>query len=213
MAQKRRRAKRLRRVRVGDPAFLKACAALDGGMHGFNAAGHRRREAEDLYRLPVRCLRRNHAANGARPCRRPGCGQELDGVVPKSLEFLIQSSESPTVLDLAEFRERMMRRAEHWKSLAHAAVAERTEPEQRGLRRQQLLDPLLEKAGIPSDDAWAERAETTQTGTRRETTGPAKPRNSVRRLGRFSPKRWEYHPPNCPSNSPGGHCARLSHTM
>jgi hypothetical protein len=70
------------------------------------------------------------------------------------------TAEASTALDLAEFRGRLMRRAEHWKSEAHATVAAQTEetPEQRALRRQRILDPLLERASISSNDAWAARA-------------------------------------------------------
>ena len=169
-AKRRRSTKRLRRVKVSDPAYLKARAVLDAGMHQFNAAGHSRREAEDYIVSQFdgsaeMMLHTVHDRAGVLTL-----AQALDGLVPKSLEFLIQwaglaripTSESPTALDLAEFRERLLRRAEHWKSMAHAAVAERVEetPAQRGLRRQQILDPLLKVAGITSDDAWAERAGT-----------------------------------------------------
>lgn len=168
MAKKRKKAKRLQPLKVGDPAFQKACAILDAGMHALNADWAQPAGDGRLYRIPVGCRRGNHAANRARPRRALALAEALDGLIPKSLEFLTQwtglaripTSESPTTLDIAEFRERLMRRAEHWKSQAFAAVAEQAEEtsEQRGLRRQRILDPLLEKAGFTSDDAWAERA-------------------------------------------------------
>jgi len=170
MAKKRRRTKRLRGVHLNDSAWLKCLSELDAGMHQFNAGGRSRREAEDYIvsqfdraaEMTLQTVRDRACALALVPV--------LDGLVPKLLEFLTQwtrlaripTSESPTALDLAEFRERLLRRAERWKSMAHAAVAERIEetPAQRGLRRQQILDPLLKNAGITSDDAWAERAGT-----------------------------------------------------
>jgi hypothetical protein len=168
MATKRRRAKRLRRAHVRDPEHLKYLSELDAGMHRFNAAGASRREAEDYVvsqfdhvgEMGLKLVRDRASALDL--------AQELDLLIAQMAEWLpqwtglarIPGSEAPATLHLAEFRERLLRRAEHWKSEAHATVAAQTEetPKQRGLRRQWILDPLLRRAGISSDDAWAERA-------------------------------------------------------
>ena len=168
MAQKRKRAKRVPQARVTDPAWQKRLSELDAGGHRFNAEGRSRPDVEDYIVSQL-----DGSAEAMLPTVRNRAGAQevarvLDGLVPRLVEFSrqwaglarIPTSETPTPLDLAEFRERLMRRVEHWKSEAYALVAARTEetPEQRGLRRQEKLGPLLEKAGIGSDDAWAERA-------------------------------------------------------
>lgn len=168
VATKRRRAKRLRRVRLQGPEWLKYLSELDAGMHRFNADGASRREAEDH----VVSLFDRAGEMGLKTVRDRASAldfaEALDRLVSQMVEWLpqwtdearIPASETPTALNLVEFRERLLRRAEHWKSEAHTVVAAQTEetPEQRGLRRQRILDPLLQRAGIRSDEAWAERA-------------------------------------------------------
>jgi hypothetical protein len=168
MAQKRRRRKPVRRVKVTDPAWQKLRAQLDSRMHRFNAEGGTRQDTEDYIVSQLDGSAEGMLLTLGNRAGADKVGRELDGLVAPCVEFLVQwpgsaripTSEAPGTMELAEFRERLLRRTEHWKSMAFAMVAERTAetPEQRGIRRQKILDPMLQKAGIASDDVWAERA-------------------------------------------------------
>ena len=96
------------------------------------------------------------------------CGKALDRVVPKFLAWFrswvavaaLPKSQQPGGGAYAELGRRLLRRAEHWKAKAHAtclALAEEP-PKQRAARRQRVVNPLMKRAGISSDDDWAARA-------------------------------------------------------
>jgi hypothetical protein len=96
------------------------------------------------------------------------CGKALDRVVPKFLTWFrswvavaaLPKSLKPAERAHAELRRRLLRRAEHWKAKAHAnclALAEES-PKQRATRRQRVVNPVMKRIGISSDDDWAARA-------------------------------------------------------
>jgi hypothetical protein len=96
------------------------------------------------------------------------CGKELDGLVPELLAFFrgwvnvapLPKSQKPSGRAYAELGRRLLRRAEHWKAKAQTTCLALTEesPKQRTARRQRVINPLLKRAGITSDEDWAARA-------------------------------------------------------
>jgi len=96
------------------------------------------------------------------------CANELDSLVVKLLKWFrewvhaaaLPRSQKPSQTLKTALRRRLLRRAEHWKAKAHATCLALVEesPEQRAVRRQRVVNPLMKSAGITSDDAWAERA-------------------------------------------------------
>jgi hypothetical protein len=160
MAQQRGRRKPVRRVKVTDPAWQKQRAQLDSGMHRFNSDGRTRQDTEDYIVSQFDGSAEGMLLTVRIRADADELGRGLDGLVAPCVEFLVQwagsaripTAEAPSTLELAEFRERLLRRVEHWKAEAYQKVAAQTEetPAQRGLRRQAKLDPLLEKAGARS---------------------------------------------------------------
>jgi hypothetical protein len=96
------------------------------------------------------------------------CGKALDRVAPKFLAWFrswvdvaaLPQSLKPAGRAHAELGRRLLRRAEHWKAKAHATCLALTEesPKQRSARRQRVINPVMKKVGISSDDDWAARA-------------------------------------------------------
>ena len=95
-------------------------------------------------------------------------GEELDRLVVKLLEWFrkwvhaaaFPKSQKPSQTAKTALQRRLLRRAEHWKAKAHATCLAlvKESPKQRAERRQRVVNPLLRRAGITSDDAWAARA-------------------------------------------------------
>jgi len=96
------------------------------------------------------------------------CGQRLDSfakrvlrMFPKLVSVAVPSHDHLELRKVeSQLRERLLRRSEFWKAEAQKAARSRTEESmaQRAARRQAVLKTLLKRAGIRSDDEWAERA-------------------------------------------------------
>jgi hypothetical protein len=93
------------------------------------------------------------------------CDKAIDDILERFLDWFRrwQTRSKPRKLSTrAEHavRKRLLRRGAHWKAKAYAigvGVTAETR-EQRAARRKRILNPLLKKAGIDSDEAWADRA-------------------------------------------------------
>jgi hypothetical protein len=72
----------------------------------------------------------------------------------------LPKSQQPSQTAKTALQRSLLRRAEHWKAKAHATCLALMEesPKQRAVRRQRVVNPLMKRVGITSDDAWAERA-------------------------------------------------------
>jgi hypothetical protein len=77
-------------------------------------------------------------------------------------QITLPKSPKPSAKASSDPRTRLLRRGEYWKAEAHAIglICAGETPKQRAARRERILMPLLKKAGITSDEAWAERAGT-----------------------------------------------------
>jgi len=151
----------------GDPKYaqwMHFASSLEGAGHRFNSRECGPRETTNYlvrqYDYTGRML--VETVNDYPSARR--CSKELDRLVPAFLTWLVslgatlpKSRRVPARM-LADAHKRLMRRAEHWKAKAYAMVLIEETPSERAARRQRALRPLWKRAGISSDEAWAERA-------------------------------------------------------
>ena len=150
--------------------WVQYLSAIDGLAHRFNSDQRSAKEAANY-------LIRHFDATGRAMLESVGdyssalvCGRGLDSLVPRFLAWFhkwigvarLMPTQCPSPKMYTDLRRRLMRRAEFWKAQAQVRVLLPEESvKERGARRQRILKPLLKKAGITSDEVWAERADPT----------------------------------------------------
>jgi hypothetical protein len=152
------------------PDWIKFLSAINEAGHEFNAvsltfATASQYVSEQFDRTAEAMLLTVHDYRSA-----VACGKALDKFAPQIEKCLreltsgnLPRSKRPSSGALMAFRRQLLRRAEHWKAQAHAAYRGLLEESvaQRASRRKRVVNPLLRKAGIRSDEEWAARANTT----------------------------------------------------
>lgn len=146
----------------------KFLSTMHAEMHRFNSKKRGSREAANYVVKQFDHVAGTHLKTVKDHSSAVACGKELDGVVPKFLAWFrrwvevaaLPKSQKPSGTAYAELGRRLLRRAEHWKAKAQEiSLASREESQmQRAARRQRVVKPLMKRAGITSDDDWAERA-------------------------------------------------------
>jgi hypothetical protein len=153
-------------LQYGD--WVRFLTTVHAGGHSFNSEPRSSRQAADYTikhfdetaRMQLNVVRDFSSALK--------CNTALDKLVPRLQAWFrewvesagIPRSKQPSRKAYEDLDKRLLRRAEYWKGKAHAICLSLTEesPKQRASRRQRVLKPLLKKAGITSDEVWAERA-------------------------------------------------------
>jgi hypothetical protein len=159
--------KRVRRSHAQYRQWVQFLSTMNAAAHRFNSGRQSARETADYlvahFDAPARAMLETVGDYSSALV----CGKALDDLVLTCLAWFRQwiqvaalpPSKRPSRKAHNDLRKRLMRRAEHWKAEAQARVPLPVEsPTQRARRRQRELQPLLKKAGITSDDAWAECA-------------------------------------------------------
>jgi hypothetical protein len=148
--------------------WVKFLSTIDKAAHRFNSAVPSSRRAADYLVRHFDATARALLETVGEYSSALVCGKVLDSLVLHVLawfrrwirEAAFPPSKRPSRKAHNDLRKRLLRRAEHWKAEAQARVSLPDEsPKERAKRRQRVLKPLLKKAGITSDEAWAERAD------------------------------------------------------